>query len=101
LLAKRSSGSSGDVTWTGREGQAEHEEVPWVAPPGAHFHEDEEVAMDERRPDTGSPRQHEPAMTRPYEPPRIIWREPYEPVSFGVSCALVSGFPPCGILPIT
>ena len=57
--------------------------------------------MEERGPDTGSPRHHDLAMTRPYEPPRIIWREPYEPVSFGVSCALVVSLPACGILPLT
>jgi len=30
-----------------------------------------------------------------YEPPRIVWREPYEPLSFGVSCAKQPGNPPC------
>ncbi len=23
----------------------------------------------------------------PYEPPRIVWREPYEPIACAVSCA--------------
>ena len=32
---------------------------------------------------------------RPYEPPRIVWREDFEPVSFGVSCAKEPGNPPC------
>ena len=32
---------------------------------------------------------------RPYDPPRIVWREAYEPVSFGVSCAREPGNPPC------
>jgi len=32
---------------------------------------------------------------RPYEPPRIVWREAYEPVSFGISCAKQPGNPPC------
>jgi hypothetical protein len=30
-----------------------------------------------------------------YEPPRIVWREPYEPRSFGVSCAKQPGNPGC------
>jgi hypothetical protein len=36
-----------------------------------------------------------PATRLPYEAPSIIWREQYEPVSFGVSCALQPGNPPC------
>jgi hypothetical protein len=32
---------------------------------------------------------------RPYEPPRIVWREDFQPVSFGVSCAKQPGNPPC------
>ena len=32
---------------------------------------------------------------RPYEPPCIVWREAFEPVSFGVSCAKEPGNPPC------
>lgn len=31
-----------------------------------------------------------------YERPKILWREPYEPVSFGVSCAKQPGNPGCG-----
>jgi hypothetical protein len=27
----------------------------------------------------------------PYEPPRIVWTEPYEPMSFGLSCLKVPG----------
>jgi len=27
----------------------------------------------------------------PYERPRITWREPYEPMSFGLSCAKQPG----------
>jgi hypothetical protein len=30
-----------------------------------------------------------------YEPPRILWSEPYEPLSFGVSCAKQPGNPGC------
>ena len=30
-----------------------------------------------------------------YEPPRIVWREPYEPLSFGISCAKQQGNPVC------
>jgi hypothetical protein len=33
---------------------------------------------------------------RPYERPAIVWREPYEPMSFGVSCAKQPGNPGCG-----
>jgi hypothetical protein len=28
---------------------------------------------------------------RPFTPPKIVWREPYEPVSFGLSCARFPG----------
>jgi hypothetical protein len=38
---------------------------------------------------------------RAYEPPRITWREPYEPVSFGVSCAQQPGVPDCNAGPST
>ncbi|HUS63501.1 MAG TPA: hypothetical protein VMZ28_03120 [Kofleriaceae bacterium] len=38
----------------------------------------------------------EGAARRFYEPPRIVWREPYEPMSFGVSCAKQPGNPNCG-----
>jgi hypothetical protein len=31
----------------------------------------------------------------PYEAPRIVWREPYEPLSFGISCAHQQGNPGC------
>jgi hypothetical protein len=30
-----------------------------------------------------------------YEPPAIVWREPYEPLSFGISCAKQPGNPGC------
>jgi hypothetical protein len=33
---------------------------------------------------------------RPYERPQITWREPYQPMSFGVSCAKQGGNPGCG-----
>ena len=32
---------------------------------------------------------------RPYEPPKIVWREPYDPISFGMSCAKQPGNPSC------
>jgi hypothetical protein len=32
---------------------------------------------------------------RGYEAPKIVWREVYEPVSFGISCAKEPGNPPC------
>ncbi len=39
---------------------------------------------------------HEPAAEEPrYEPPRIVWSEPYQPVSFGISCAKQPGNPGC------
>lgn len=34
-----------------------------------------------------------------YEAPRIVWREPYEPVAFGTSCAKTLGT--CGTGPFT
>jgi hypothetical protein len=36
------------------------------------------------------------APRRIYERPRVVWREAYEPVSFGVSCAKDQGNPGCG-----
>jgi hypothetical protein len=36
-----------------------------------------------------------PAPRLSYERPQIVWREPYEPVSYGVSCAHEPGNPPC------
>ena len=30
-----------------------------------------------------------------YEAPGIMWREPYEPLSFGISCAKQPGNPGC------
>lgn len=51
--------------------------------------------MDEREQDTG-PAPHDDAKPkRTYERPRITWREPYEPVSFGISCAKQPGNPGC------
>jgi hypothetical protein len=32
---------------------------------------------------------------RPYQSPRVLWREPYEPMSFGISCAKQPGNPQC------
>jgi len=32
---------------------------------------------------------------RPYEPPRIVWREPYEPIACAVSCALLPSDTSC------
>jgi hypothetical protein len=40
--------------------------------------------------------QQRPEEKRPYERPAIVWREPYEPMSFGVSCAKQPGNPGCG-----
>jgi hypothetical protein len=36
-----------------------------------------------------------------YEPPRIVWREPYEPLSFGISCAHQQGTPGCNVGPFS
>jgi hypothetical protein len=38
---------------------------------------------------------------RPYSAPQIVWREPYEPVSFGLSCAKQPGNPGCNPGPTT
>lgn len=35
-----------------------------------------------------------------YEAPRISWREPYQPMSFGVSCAKQPGNPGCAPGPL-
>ena len=32
---------------------------------------------------------------RPYEAPRVVWREPYLPVASGVSCIQLPGNPQC------
>jgi hypothetical protein len=32
---------------------------------------------------------------RVYQPPQVVWRERYEPVSFGLSCGKQPGNPPC------
>ncbi len=36
-----------------------------------------------------------------YEAPRIVWREPYEPVAFGLSCAKEPATPACNPGPFT
>ncbi len=36
-----------------------------------------------------------PHARRPYARPQVAWREAYEPVAFGVSCAKEPGNPPC------
>jgi hypothetical protein len=38
---------------------------------------------------------------RPYQPPRVMWREPYEPTSFGISCAKQPGNPGCNPGPVS
>lgn len=37
----------------------------------------------------------EPKKRKAYEAPRVVWREPYEPMSFGISCAKQPGNPQC------
>jgi hypothetical protein len=51
--------------------------------------------MDEANDGANPPAETDVKLKRSYEPPAIKWREPYEPVSFGVSCALVPGNPQC------
>ena len=36
-----------------------------------------------------------------YDPPRVIWREAFEPVAFGISCAKQPGNPQCNPGPIS
>ena len=36
-----------------------------------------------------------------YEAPRIVWREPYQPLTFGVSCAKQPGNPGCNTGPLS
>jgi hypothetical protein len=36
-----------------------------------------------------------------YEPPRVVWSEDYEPLSFGLSCAKQPGNPGCNPGPFT
>ena len=54
------------------------------------------TSSDAGRPDSPEPADA-PGAVRPhgYEPPAIVWREPYEPMSFGVSCAKQPGNPGC------
>jgi hypothetical protein len=47
---------------------------------------------DPEKVDTG---QREEKPRRPYGRPEIVWREPYDPVSFGISCAKQPGNPGC------
>lgn len=51
--------------------------------------------MSESRKDESDTSNDPKSGVRPYEPPRIVWREPYEPVSFGISCAFQQGNPGC------
>lgn len=44
----------------------------------------------------GTPVVDSKAERRPYETPRIVWAEAYEPMSFGISCAKQPGNPGCG-----
>jgi hypothetical protein len=37
------------------------------------------------------PETRDPTRREPYEPPRIVWTEPYAPTTFGVSCAKQPG----------
>ena len=42
--------------------------------------------MSERPPPPPAPKKR-----KPFVRPQIVWREPYEPVSFGLSCARFPG----------
>jgi hypothetical protein len=42
-----------------------------------------------------------PPKKRPYAAPKVIWREPYRPQTFGVSCAKQSGNPGCSSGPFS
>ena len=58
--------------------------------------------MDEREKPAAATRTGPAAPPRrPYAAPQIVWREPYEPVSFGVSCARQPGNPGCNPGPST
>lgn len=46
-----------------------------------------------KNPTAKPPAENPPEQT--YEPPRIVWSEPYQPLSFGVSCAKQPGNPGC------
>jgi hypothetical protein len=60
-----------------------------------------EVPMDASDRKSPDPAIETKAERRLYEPPRIVWREPYEPVAFGISCATNPGQPGCDPGPFT
>jgi hypothetical protein len=41
-----------------------------------------------------------PADLVPYEPPAIVWEQPFPTTVFGVSCAKVEGLPRCSVGPL-
>ena len=51
--------------------------------------------------DGKSPPDSARGVRRPYEAPRIVWTEDYEPMSFGISCAKQPGNPPCNTGPLS
>jgi hypothetical protein len=51
---------------------------------------------DQVDPEGGSERQR-----RTYDPPAIVWREPYRPTVSGISCARQTGNPQCEPGPLT
>jgi hypothetical protein len=57
--------------------------------------------MSEPKPEAPEPPAEKGTIDRPYEPPRIIWRETYAPVAHGVSCARQPGNPGCNPGPFT
>jgi hypothetical protein len=57
--------------------------------------------MSERQ-DTTRETLSDPVNEHPrYEPPQIVWREAYEPVTSAVSCANQPGNPGCASGPVT
>jgi hypothetical protein len=42
-----------------------------------------------------------PPKRKPYQKPKIVWREPYRPMTFGISCAKQPGNPGCGSGPFS
>jgi len=48
----------------------------------------------DRRPEPSLPSDAAPATARPrrpFEPPAVLWTEPFQPVAYGLSCAKQSG----------
>jgi hypothetical protein len=46
------------------------------------------------KPEDATPSSSEPPETT-YEPPRVVWEEPFQTTVFGMSCAKAQGDPTC------